>query len=140
MSFNIGNRHFGFMKKLLTIFTIPLKSIQFARTALTLDDETNGIGRPAGAMRNPGGKQEKFPFFQRQLIPPEFSIGIRFHEFQDDVAFQLIEKLFAFVHMKILPCIGSAHHHHNKIIRFLKQDTISNRRFEQIAVGLNPFF
>jgi hypothetical protein len=118
-----------------TTLAVPNKSILLTLFSIYFHDEANSTCRPSGRMRNPGRKKKNFPLFYGNI-----SVYAVFYYFKDDIAFQLVKKLFGFIVMVILSAVGAAHYHHNKIVIAFVYLLVSNRWFQQMPVLINPAF
>lgn len=84
-------------------------------------------------MRDPCRKQEHFALPDVNVFRLSFPLNAN-----SNIAFQLVEQLFAFVIMIILSGVWPANDHDNKIAGFLIEIFISYRRLQQVAVIIYP--
>ncbi len=84
-------------------------------------------------MRDPGREQKNVPFPDRNLT--RFAV---FHHPKNDVAFDLIKKLFARVNVIIGPLIWAADNHDHEIA--VPNHRVAHRRLEQMPVLIDPGF
>src|SRR5688572_6063670 len=86
-------------------------------------------------MRNPARQQENFTFFN--IDGPRLVV---FNDLDLNIAFQLVEKLFAFVVMVIFARIWPANYHYYKIFIVFVNLLVAYWRFKQMTVFIDPFF
>ena len=113
-------------------FAEPHESVKFAVATLALDDQSNRVGRALRRMRNPRGKQKHFALLDMDV----FGLSI-IDDLDSNVAFDLIKQLFTFVVVVILARVWTPNDHHNEF-RVLVDRSIANRRFQEIAVLVDP--
>jgi len=61
-----------------------------------------------------------------------------FLDVNGDIAFNLIEELFGFVVVKILAIVRPTHNHDDVVFALGIQIFIGHRRFEQVAIFVDP--
>ena len=100
--------------------------------AAALDDDTQRIRRPDRRVRNIRRNEKCFPLAHEMIHDP-----IAFADAHFDVALELVEIFFGIDQMKIVPCVWSGDHHHEKITAIV-EITVADRRLEQMPVLFDP--
>ncbi len=89
--------------------TKPHKGIKLRGLPFTLNDQSYRVGRTLRRMGRPGRQKEHVPFVDMHITGHAVVNNL-----DGDVPFQLIEQLFAFVVVVVLPGIGSTDDHHDE--------------------------
>jgi 2-aminomuconate deaminase len=121
-----------FVQLLTAFFANPDESIEFTFGAFLFNHQPDRIGRTARRMRRVGREQKNIAFGERNIG----GLAV-LQNLENDVAFQLIEKFLAAVHMIISAAIRAANHHNDEIAVF-PDALVANRRLKQVAVLVNP--
>lgn len=123
------------VQQLVAAFAIPLEAVLHARTSLHFHDQPDRIGTSLRGMRSSGRQKKDLAFFDRDV----HRLAV-VDDLDQDVALELIEKLFRLVVMVILAAVGAANDHDNEILVGLIDDLIHHRRLEQVTVFVDPLF
>ena len=97
-----------------------------------LDHKPDGIGRTLRRMGRLGRQQEDLALL---------NVNVLRHAIIDDlhggITFQLVEELLALIIVVVLSRVRSTHDHDNELGVFVNLG-IANRRFQQVAVFVDP--
>src|SRR5262249_26073245 len=117
----------------LTMRAIPNKTIELALAALTLDDQAHRSGGTLRRMRDPGRKKKDLALANRQIGKTPFV-----SDFKNDIAFDLIVKLFAFVHVVVGASIGTTDDRDHELT-ILPDLLVPDRGSEKVPMLVDPF-
>lgn len=122
-----------FIEFVPAFFTEPHKTVVLG-FPLFLDHQSHRVRPPLRRMRCFWGQEENLPFPDRYIA--EFAV---IDDLYHNIPLYLVIKFFGFVEMIILTGIGPAHHHYDKIFRVLIHTLVTDRRFQQFPVFIDPF-
>jgi len=134
LGFNIGEREKLLIEFIVTLLAIPLEAIELSLTAFALNHQAHAIGR---ALRRMRGMRRKQKNITGANVYPGKLTG-RSDDLQMHIAFDLIEKFFALVHMKIRALVGSTHSHTNKLM-VAPDHLIAHGWLQEMAIVFYPF-
>ncbi len=123
-----------FVEFFVAVFAEPHQTVFFAVAAFAFDDESDRVCAADGIMRNSRREQENLAFADGNV--DGFAV---FLDFDENIAFELVEKFLAFVVMIILARIRSADDLHDKF-RVFVNEFVPDGRFQQMSVFVNPLF
>jgi hypothetical protein len=117
----------------LTTRAVPDEPIELALAASTLDYQAHRPSRTLRGVRDLGRKQKDLALTNRQVGKLPF-IGY----FQNDIAFDLIEKFFTFVDVVVGARIGTADDSDHELA-VLPDLLVPDRGLEEVPMLVDPF-
>ena len=131
---NIGDVQVFLVQFFAAPYADPEKTIVFFGPALAFQHQAHRARWPLWGMRHLGWQQKYFAFADGHIN----RLAV-FEVTQVHCAFELIEKLFAFIDMIIGAGIGAAHDRNHEFTIF-PDLPVAHGRLEQVAVFVDPFF
>src|SRR5207249_2673344 len=98
------------VQQLPAALTVPLETVELARPALALDNQSHGIGAALRRVRYQRRQQEYFAFADRYIdVAPVLPRS------QDHVALELIEEFLSRIDMVVLAGVRSSNDHDHEV-------------------------
>ena len=117
------------------LLAVPDEAVELVGVTLAFDHQTHRPRRTTRRMGHARGKQENLSRTDRDVTV--FALVV--DDLQGHVTFELIEKFLALVDVIVLSRVRAANDHDDEVTIF-PNHLISDRRFEQMPVFIDPAF
>src|SRR5690554_5284072 len=130
--FDIFKLKIFFINTGTALWTKPQQTIFFTGQTPALNHQTDAVSETLRRMRHFGRQQENLTLANRNVLRLAFV-----DDFEQHIAFDLVEKFRAFIVVIVTALIRTTDHHDDEI--FIRPDhLVAHRGLEQVAMLLDP--